>query len=263
MEAINYTKQDINKPMKLTLFTLLFACSALALQQSPSNECLCSKSAPYGWSFEFGGQYTWMSLTTPPTFHGNTGGVEGQIGYQIPWAFYGNLRSVYNIGPFSSSQRDSSDNEWYTEIVGGYCCSSCLVWVVTPYAGVALDFYNDHQKAYSIFAPVTLHYRSYYAIFGVDVRYVQPNWYIALQADCLPVFHQYLSIGGLSGTAYKMDQRVGAAVRLPVAWRLPYNIWVELTPYYRLLPIGRSSELSLPERTLNQWGAFLSWRYYL
>ena len=229
-------------------------------KEAPQSEVVLE---PFGWSFDLGGQYTWMNFTTPPTFTGSTGGPQGKIAYQKPFAFFGQIRSVYNIGSLSSAQTRSSDNEWYTEITAGYCCVGCPHWTITPYAGVGLDFLNDHKDAYSTLSSIRLHYRSYYAIGGFETRYLWKNWYLALQADCLAVFHQYLSIGSLNGAAYKMDQRLGATVRLPAGCRLSKNIWLELAPYYRLLPIGASSVLELPERALNQWGAFLSFRFFL
>lgn len=60
---------------------------------------------PEGWSVDVGGSYTWMSLSTPPTYTGSTGGVLAKISYQVPDAFFGQARSFYNsclghpIGP--------------------------------------------------------------------------------------------------------------------------------------------------------------------
>lgn len=218
---------------------------------------------PHGWSFDFGGQYTWMAFSTPPVFTGNTGGVVGKITYQEPNAFFGQLRSIYGFGSLSSDQTQSDDNEWYTEFVGGYCFCVASDWTLTPYAGVGLDFLNDDKEGYATIAPIDLYYRSYYALFGFDMNYVWENWYLGWQAECLPVFHQYLSIGGLAGAAWKMHQRIGVATRLPIGIKLSQGIWLELAPYYRLLPIGSSKELGLPERTLNQAGAFLTFRFFL
>ena len=133
----------------------------------------------------------------------------------------------------------------------------------TPYAGIGLDFLDDHRRAYSFFSSIDLHYRTYYALFGFDMHYSWTNCYLGLQADCLPVFDQYLKIGGLNGTAYKMNERVGVAVRLPIGCKLSKYVWLELEPYYRLLPIGSSHALEAPKRTLNQWGGFLTFRFFV
>lgn len=239
------------------------SCSPPAPSSKHPVEKALPCNPPQGWSFDLGGQYTWMSFTSPPTFTGSTGGVQGKITYQEPQAFFGQLRSIYNLGSLSSAQTTSHDHEWYTEFVAGYCFRALSCWTITPYAGVGLDFLHDHKEGYSVVAPIGLNYRSYYALFGFDTHYTWDNWYLGLQADCLPVFHQYLSIGGLPGVAWKMDERVGVAVRLPAGCRLYRGIWLELAPYYRLLPIGDSSVLVMPERTLNQWGAFLTFRFFL
>ncbi len=217
--------------------------------------------APHGWSFDIGGQYTWMALTTPPTFQGSTGGATGKITYQLPQQFFGQLRSIYNVGSLSSSSTDSSDNEWYSEFVAGYCFKGSVNWTMTPYLGIGLDFLNAHQKAYSTVSAIHLHYRTYYALFGLDFRYAWTAWYVGLQVEALPVFHQYLSIGGLSGAAWKMTSRVGVDVQMPIGFKLSKKIFLELAPYYRFLPIGASNVLGLPHRNLNQWGAFLTFRF--
>ena len=78
---------------------------------------------PQGWSFDIGGDYTWMSFSSPPTFSGSTGGVVGKLTYEEPRAFFGQARSVYNLGRLSSSKNKTSFREWYSEFVGGYCFS--------------------------------------------------------------------------------------------------------------------------------------------
>ncbi len=218
---------------------------------------------PHGWSFDIGGLYTWMSFTTPPTFKGSTGGVIGKVTYQEPKSFYGQLRSIYNSGSLSSSQANSNDNEWYTEFVAGYTFCALPSWTITPYAGVGLDYLNDDKKAYSTVAAINLHYRTNYSIFGFDTQYSWSCYYLGVQAECLPVFNQYLSIGGLSGASWKMDSKVGMAVRIPIGFKFSNHIWLELAPYYRLLPIGKSSVLSLPSRSLNQWGGAFALRFFI
>src|SRR5690349_15509429 len=68
---------------------------------------------PEGWSVDVGGGYTWMSFTTPPTYSGNTGGILGKLTYQTPNAFFGQARSVYNLGQLSSSKNKTNLHEWY------------------------------------------------------------------------------------------------------------------------------------------------------
>lgn len=87
---------------------------------------------PQGWSFDIGGTYTWMSVSTPPTYSGNTGGVLGKISYQVPGSFFGQARSFYNIGPLSSSLNKTSFQESYSEFVGGYCIAALKNWTITP-----------------------------------------------------------------------------------------------------------------------------------
>ena len=76
---------------------------------------------PEGWSLDIGGGYTWMSVTTPPTYSGSTGAILGRLTYQQPNAFFGQARSIFNLGPLSSSSNDSDFYESYTEFLGGYC----------------------------------------------------------------------------------------------------------------------------------------------
>ncbi len=216
-----------------------------------------------GWSFDIGGNYTWMSLTTPPTYSGSTGGILGRVTYQKPFAVFGQARTVYNLGPLSSSQNDARIYEWYSEFVGGYCANALNHWSITPYAGLGLDFIHANQSGYSTIAPIKLRYALYYAIAGLDTRYAWQNWMLGLQVDCLPIFKNYLQIKSLTGAAWTLSNRTGAAVRLPVAYRYVKNFWIELTPYYRYLPIGSSNTLGLMHRNLNQWGAFLTFCFFI
>lgn len=215
------------------------------------------------WSFDLGGQYTWMSFTTPPTYSGSTGGVHGSVTYQKPEHFFGQLRSVYNTGAVSSSLTSGREYDWYTELVGGYCFSICPCWEVTPRVGLGFDFLTDKHNAYAAISAIRLNYATYYALVGVDLHYTYCDWSFGAIVDALIIYNQYLSIGGLAGAAWKMNDRWGVDVRLPVAYRFCDNLWIELAPYYRLLPVGVSSVLELPSRNLNQVGAFLTLRYYL
>ena len=242
--------------------------STLALADSPytnsdNNKTLPTPPSSQGWSIDLGGQYTWMSFKTPPTYSGNTGGVTGKITYQKEKSFFGQLRSTYNNGKLSSHMNSARDSEWYSEFVGGYCFPICPKWTITPYAGTGFDFLIDHQKAYSSISSIQLEYKLYYAIVGFDTRYTLGKWSLGAQLDCLPTFNQYLSIEGLSGVAWKLQRRVGAAVRLPVGYKITKDIGIELAPYYRLLPIGASDVLGLPHRNLSQWGSFLTFRFFL
>lgn len=215
------------------------------------------------WSLEVGGTYTWMSFTSPPTYSGSTGGVLAKATHQKVWAPFGQIRSFYNLGTLSSSQNSSHIHEWYTEFVGGYSLPIIKDLSITPYGGLGIDFLHDSRSAYSDISSITLRYSLYYAVAGVDLHYTRPNWMIGLQADCLPSFNQYLNIKELSGAAWILKNRVGASARLPISWKMVRNYWLELTPYYRWLPIGDSDELGLSQRNLSQWGVFLSFRFFL
>lgn len=218
---------------------------------------------PQGWSFDIGGTYTWMSFSTPPTYSGSTGGFLGKLSYQSPNAFFGQARSYYNLGSLSGSSKKTRFNEWYTELVGGYCFSALENWTITPYVGIGLDFLSDHHKRHSTISSIHLKYDIYYAVAGLETHYTWQNWMLGLQVDALPTFNQYLIIKGLPGAAWTLKNRIGADVQLPVAYRYVKNYWVEFVPYYRFLPIGASHTLDLGKRNLNQWGAFVIFRFYL
>jgi hypothetical protein len=211
---------------------------------------------PQGWSFDIGGAYTWMSLSTPPTYKGSTGGVLAKITYQQPYAFYGQARSIYNLGRLSKNRLHES----YTEFVGGYSAAPLENWMITPYLGLGLDFLSDRRTGHS---PIHLNYTLYYAIVGFETHYAWRHWMLGLQVDCFPMFNQYLRVKGLPHAAWVLKNRTGAAVHLPVAYRYFKNFWLEFTPYYRFLPIGASHTLHLPKRNLNQWGAFVAFRFFL
>jgi len=208
---------------------------------------------PNGWAFDVGGQYTWMSLTTPPTYSGSTGGVIGKITYQNPWALFGQARTVYNLGPLNSS----SFYELYIELVGGYCFSANPHWTFTPYVGTGFDFITNNLST------INLGYDTYYALIGFDSHYAWKNCTLGLQFDFLPIFNQYLEVTHLPEADWTLTSRVGFNIRLPVAYKIAEHIWMEIAPYYRWFPIGESDTLLLPERNLNQWGAFLTFRFLL
>jgi hypothetical protein len=218
---------------------------------------------PQGWSLDIGGDYTWMSFSTPPTYSGSTGGILGRLSYQKPKAFFGQARTIYNLGRLSSSLNKTHFQEWYLEFVGGYCFSALKNWTITPYAGLGLDFLSDHRTGNSRASPIHLKYAIYYALAGVETHYTWQDWMLGLQVDCMPTFNQYLRVKSESGAAWTLDNRTGVAVHLPVAYRYVWNFWLEFAPYYRYLPIGDSDFLELPKRNLNQWGAFLTFRFFL
>ncbi len=241
-------------PKKLSL-SLFCALGLLFAQESEE----CIPLGPNGWSIDIGGEYTWMAFTTPPTYSGSTGGVIGKVTYQMPWDFFGQARTAYNAGPLSNT----SFHEWYLEFVGGYSLFVYQNWMFTPYVGIGLDFLSNKPSS-------TLEYQTYYALIGFDTHYASEDWAIGIQFDSFPIFNQYLQVEGLPEAAWTLDSRVGFDARLPIAYRLPLSsykviqhIWLELTPYYRWLPIGESNALALPERNLNQWGAFLTFRFFL
>ncbi len=240
----------------------------LELCDRPASPCE-NRQGPDGWSIDLGGQYTWMSFSTPPTYTGSTGGVVGKLTYQVPWAFFGQARTVYNLGPLSSSLNESGFHEWYMEFVGGYCFPVCRDLTFTPYAGLGFDYLSDDHSAYSTISAIKLRYRTYYAMAGFDTHYAWENWTAGLQFDCFPIFNQYLKVKSLPGAAWILSNRVGFDIRLPVAYKLPIpcrgvnDIWLELAPYYRWLPIGPSTILGLPSRNLDQWGVFLTFRFFL
>jgi hypothetical protein len=243
----------------LSLF--LFSITTLFADTAQEQETPAPK--PEGWSFGIGGTYTWMSFSTPPTYSGSTGGVLGKISYQVPGSFFGQVRSFYNLGPLSSSGNKTNFQESYSEFVGGYCISVIKNWTITPYAGLGFDFLFDDRSRHGSIAPIDLKYTIYYTIVGFETHYTWPNWTFGLQVDCLPTFNQYLKVKGLSGAAWTLKNRVGAEVQLPFAYRYARNYWLEFAPYYRFFPIGRSSALGLPKRNLNEWGLFLTFRFFL
>jgi hypothetical protein len=204
-----------------------------------------------------------MSFSTPPTYSDSTGGVLGKVTYQVPDSFFGQARSYYNIGPLSSSVNETSFQESYSEFVGGYCITAVKNWTITPYAGLGFDFLFDDHTGYGSVAPINLSYTIYYAVVGVETHYVWTDWTLGLRLDCIPTFNQYLRVDSLSEAAWVLKNRTGVEVQLPFSYRYAMNYWLEFAPYYRFLPIGASSTLGLPDRDLNQWGAFVTFRFFL
>ncbi len=245
----------------LSLF--LFSASAIFAAPKDKKEPQRNTNQPQGWSLDIGGAYTWMSFSTPPTYSGSTGGILGKLSYQLPNAFFGQARSYYNLGPLSSSLNKTAFHEWYTEFVGGYCFRALKNWTITPYAGIGFDFLSDHHSSYSSISSIKLKYAIYYALAGLETHYTWQDWMLGMQVDCFPTFNQYLRIKGLSEAAWVLKNRTGVTVKLPVAYRYAMNFWLEFAPYYRFLPIGASDVLDLPKRNLNQWGAFVTFRFFL
>ena len=244
----------------LLLLPLVFV-SALFSEESKVPQITAQRAL----SLDLGGQYTWMAFTTSPTYSGSTGGVIGKLTYELPWAFFGQARTVYNLGPLESSLNSTRFNEWYFELVGGYSFPIWKKWTFTPYVGVGFDFLNDNQSAYDSISAIQLRYQTYYALIGFDTHYTWKYWKLGTQFDCFPVFNQYLKVKTLSEAAWTLNNRVGFDARLPISWKIPVNteIWLELSPYYRWLPIGDSDVLGLPHRNMNQWGAFLTFRFFM
>ena len=252
-------------------FLSIFLLSATAVfadgtqeKETPKEECNESSTyKPEGWSFNVGGAYTWMSFLTPPTFKGSTGGFFGKVSYEAPWSFFGEVRSYYNIGKLKSPVNKLGFHEWYSEFVGGYSFSPLKNLAVTPYVGMGIDYIHDAHSAYSTFTSITLNYSIYYAVIGLKTHYTWDNWMAGLQVDCLPTFNQYIKIKTLSGSAWTLTNRVGVDAQLPVAYRYIKNCWIELAPYYRFFPIGQSAALNLANRNLNQYGALVTFRFFL
>jgi hypothetical protein len=126
-----------------------------------------------------------------------------------------------------------------------------------------MDFLSDHHTGYSTVSSIKLTYAIYYGIGGLKAHYNWENWMLGLQLDCFPTFNQYLRVRSLSKAAWVLKNRTGAEVQLPFAYRYFKNFWLEFAPYYRFLPIGSSHHLGLPHRNLNQWGIFVSFRFFL
>ncbi len=251
-------------PIFLCLASAVFGATPPKKEISqPSTQCQPTLYKPQGWSFDIGGTYTWMSVSTPPTYSGSTGGVLGKVSYQVPDSFFGQARSYYNIGPLSSSVNKTSFQESYSEFVAGYCVTALKNWTITPYAGLGFDFLFDDRTGYASIAPIDLKYTIYYAVVGLETHYTWPDWMLGFRLDCIPTFNQYLKVESLSGAAWTLNNRTGVAVQVPFAYRYAMNYWLELAPYYRFLPIGASTALGLPDRDLNQWGAFLTFRFFL
>lgn len=226
--------------MKKYLFTILLIpllCTAIFADNIKTKEpnAALNIPRPEGWSIDVGGAYTWMSLSTPPSYSGSTGGILGKVTYQQSNFFFGQARTVYNLGPLSSSTNDANFYEWYMEFVCGYCACAISNWTITPYVGVGFDFLSSHQTAYDGYSAIQLNYALDYAIIGLETHYSWQDWMLGLQIDCLPTFKQYLEIKNLPESAWTLKNRVGADVRLPISYRYVKNFWIEFSPYYRFL----------------------------
>ncbi len=244
----------------LSLFLFL---ASTVFSSAPQNKEIPKPKKPQGWCFDIGGSYTWMTLSTPPTYSGSSGGVLGKVSYQVPNCFFGQARSFYNIGPLSSSINKTSFQESYSEFVGGYCVAAVKHWTITPYVGLGFDFLFDDHTSYDSISSIDLKYTIYYAIAGLKTHYTWKNWMLGLELSCLPTFNQYLRVESLSGAAWVLKNRTGVEAQLPVSYRYAKNCWLEIAPYYRFLPVGASDALGLPDRDLNQWGAFATFRFFL
>jgi hypothetical protein len=228
------------------------------------HECEARKQTlAEGWSLNIGVDYVWMSMAKSPTYSGSTGGISGNITYQKPQEFFGQARTVYNLGRLSSSLNNGNFYEWYSEFVVGYCFSSCRRWSITPYVGVGFDFIHDNKSPYQMIDPMKLRYNLYYAVAGFDLHYRSANWMAGIQLDCLPTFNQYLRVKNLTQSAWVLTNGVGAVARLPIAYRCVKTLWMELAPYYRFFPIGACSTLGMGHRHINEYGIFLNLRYFL
>ena len=234
-------------------------CNPPKPQGEPQRLCFM----PQGWSFDIGGSLHLDLIFNSSYLFRKHRRLSGQDHVSSAQFFFGQARSYYNIGPLSSSVNSTSFQESYSEFVGGYCITAMPNWTITPYAGLGFDFLFDDRTGYASIAPIDLKYTVYYAIAGFETHYAWQNWKLGLQFDCLPTFNQYLKIGGLSGAAWTLKNRVGAEVQVPFAYRYARNYWLEFAPYYRFFPFGTSSVLKLPERDLSQWGAFVTFRFFL
>src|SRR5579862_7452394 len=107
----------MNNSKRLLSLFLLSASAVFANTYKCKEIPQCNPYKPQGWSFDIGGDYTWMSFSTPPTYSGSTGGVLGKLTYEKPKAFFGQARTVYNLGRLSSSKNKASVHEWYSEFV--------------------------------------------------------------------------------------------------------------------------------------------------
>ncbi|MEI6531380.1 MAG: hypothetical protein WCN87_01000 [Chlamydiota bacterium] len=200
-----------------------------------------------GWSFDIGGQFTWMSLTSSSSLENETGsggGVTGKITYQQPHKIFAQLRGIYNRVNTNASNKIQ---EAYAELVAGYCVPAAPYLSITPYLGLG---YDRLKASYS--------YETYYAILGLDTHYAWAKWKWGAQFDFYLPFQQQVKVGG-SNTS--LAKQVGCAARLPIARRLSQHVWLELTPYYRFFVLGSSKVLE--ERDLNEAGAFLTLRIFV
>lgn len=257
---------------------MLFSMSLFAKDASSTAKSNVKKPAqalppgqvygPQGWIFDLGGQYTWVDIVAADDFdnQGSTGGITAKITYQRPKSFYGQLRSILNMGQTDGglvgffSNDEQTYTEWYAEYVSGYCFGIKQHWMITPYGGIGVDALNQRLRSDSALG-MNLYYQTYYLLFGCEFRYAMEKWYFSLQADGLPIAEQYLTLGDSNSTTYKLKQSIGTSVRLSAARQLGKHFWLELTPYYRYFPIGKNDSQSMDKQNLNQVGFFLTLRY--
>ena len=230
---------------------------------------------PEGWSFDVGGQFTWMELP-PFNFLGNSaysgneigwgGGFTGKITYQQPQEVFAQLRATYNS---MDTNINNKIDEAYAELVAGYCFSMAPCLSLTPYMGVGCDNLQDSNTAYFTEDPVYIvlsdqkpSYQTYYGVIGFDTHYAWEKCKLGAQFDFYFPFQQQLDLVRYNCS---LDKNVGFATRLPIARRLTQHIWLELTPYYRFFVLGSGLKgtYALDRRNMNQAGAFLTLKVFL
>lgn len=251
-------------PLLMLAVTHAFAQESVAADahgySTPSFE---NKEYPRGWSIDVGANYTWSSFTTPPTYTGNTGGIQAKATYEEPSHIFSQFRALYNLGHLGSQQNSCKEYQWRGEVVGGYCFSIASDWTVTPYGGIGVDLLTDDHSAYASVSSIQLSYETFYGIIGLNSRYTQNRWSFATQIECLPVLRQALSIKDVAGASWGLKRRVGLSVELPIGYNAKEDIWIEVSPFYRWMPVGVSDTLALPQRDLRQAGAVISVRFFL
>ena len=206
-----------------------------------------------GWSFDIGGQFTWVALSSlnlsgGRAFSENTtglgGGFTGKVSYQQPHEVFAQLRGTYNSVNMNEGNRIQ---EAYAELVAGYCLLANPFLTLTPYAGIGYDKLTANYS-----------YKTYYGIVGLDTHYAWAKWKVGTQFDFYFPFQQQVNIAGANTSLAK---EAGCAARLPIAHRLSKYIWLELAPYYRFFVFGSSAQLQ--EEVLNEVGAFLTLRIFM
>ncbi|MEI6531808.1 MAG: hypothetical protein WCN87_03210 [Chlamydiota bacterium] len=248
---------------------LLIATSSIFAGNTVQCAPQCPKEyiGPYGQSLDVGIQYAWFAFTSPPDFTGSTIGAMARVTYQVPDQLFGQMRFAYNNGSLWSTQATSRNTDTYFDFLGGYCFNLNSQWTVTPYIGLGFDFITDNKAAYTDgitqVPAIKLHYQTDYAVAGFETRYSWCKWSIAGQFEWLPSFNQYLTISTLDGSAWNMHWNSNYAIRIPVSYKISKCVWLEVAPFYRYFAIGSSDVLGLPERNMNQVGAFAALRFFL